>query len=41
MSIKRIKAIANQIKKSYVFNKKIVIVVSAMGSETDNLINFS
>jgi len=39
MSINRIKTIANQIKKSSISNKKLVIVVSAMGSETNNLID--
>lgn len=38
-TIKRIQSVAKQIKQSYSSNSNIVIVVSAMGSETNRLIN--
>jgi aspartate kinase len=38
-SVKRIQSVAKQIKESYSLNTNIVIVISAMGSETNSLIN--
>ncbi|HKL43050.1 MAG TPA: aspartate kinase [Clostridia bacterium] len=38
-TVKRIQSVAKQIKESYSSNLNIVIVVSAMGSETNRLIN--
>lgn len=38
-TVKRIQSVAKQIKESYSLNQNIIIVVSAMGSETNSLIN--